>query len=282
MDQLVEMADNSRTLDHLIQARDHEALLAIIKDSERSAQIDAFVALWNLGDAGAVSALMKALYFDDENILYYAAFILGQIGDPRATEALMILAYHDSDFIAATAIDSLGKLGDPRAAETIIKRMVTLDLARVIKAAEVQGHLGNPVAIKPLSHMLSDRRLGVADVVKESLMKLGANDLYDRNIDLLNNGATMNDKLESMRTLGQWGDPRAVNTILSYFNERHAEELYQEAAQAVMDIGDPRGIQHLKHIHNQSTRPVIKTSIKHAIAREEILEEARKRLAERD
>lgn len=272
------MKDNI-DIDQMMAERDYNGMLSVILDDEPEKRLEAFVALWKLADIGAIKTLTKILKTEDESIQYYGIFILSRIGGRQALEPIRSMVNHSNDFVASTAIKALRDLKDPLATRPIVHRLTSLDGPSTILALEVLGDLGDPRAIEHLYGYISDPRYGVAETAKETLQRLGASNVFNEHHYVLSNGSTMHEKIDSMRALGQWGDPRAINTLLAYLNEPHPIEMYKEAAQAVMRIKDPRGIQLLKHIYEKSDRQNVKSSIKDAIAREAILDEARQRIA---
>lgn len=267
-----------KDIDRMILQRDYDGLLSIILDDDIEQRLEAFVALWNLRDLGAIKILVKTLKADDRNILYYAIFILGQIGNRRALEPLRKMVQHPSNFIASTAIQALRELKDPHGVFHIIKRIPTLDGPGTIIAIEAIAELDQPRTIETLTNLLSDTRFGVFEAAMEALHKLGDSNVTQRHTYVLNNGSAMQEKINSIRALGRWGDPRAINTLLVYLNEPHPLEMYREAARAIMRIKDPWGIKLMKYIYERTQRQDVKNSIKHALSREAVMEEVRERM----
>ena len=266
-------------IDRMILQRDYNGLLAIILDDDIEQRLEAFVALWNLGDIGAHNTLVKTLKAEDTNILYYGLFILGQLGNQRSLKPVRALLSHPSNFIASTAINTLKELKDPHGVFHIIKRIPTLDGPGTIIAIEALAELDQPRTIETLTNLLGDTRFGVAQAAMEGLHKLGDPDVTGRHTYVLNNGSAMQEKIDSIRALGRWGDPGAINTLLVYLNEPHPLEMYREAARAIMRIKDPWGIKLMKYIYDRTKRQDVKSSIKHALSREAVMEEVRERMA---
>ena len=86
-------------------------LALALKDSDKWVRVVSADALGNIGDAGAVDALIEALKDSDQDVRFTATGALGKIGDPRAADSVRQVMETDYHFIAIAAEEALEQMG---------------------------------------------------------------------------------------------------------------------------------------------------------------------------
>ena len=154
-----------------------DALIGMLKDPDRAVREDATIALGNIGDPGAVDALIEAM--KDGAVKRHAIASLGMIGDPKAfppvLDALKGKGIHqegkptpgciisEDQLIKEAAATALGHFRHPR---------VIPDLILLLKDIVLRDYAANSLvligdaAIEPLVSFLHDPNL--SKVEKES------------------------------------------------------------------------------------------------------------------
>lgn len=134
-----------------------EALLRLLKDSDRDVRIAAIDALGAAKQPAAVPPLAARLDTEtDEQVLEKIVDALGAIGAPEAVDGLLgLLDRTPRDAIRWSCINSLGKIGDPRAAERLrpyLEAAYPADVRQV--AVEALGKLKDAAALPRLAEIL--------------------------------------------------------------------------------------------------------------------------------
>ena len=129
-------------------------------------------ALGQIGDAGALEALITALHDDDVLIRAEAAEALGRLGDGRAVEPL-IKALDDGYAVGSAAARALGRLGDGRAVEPLIDLLHGCYECGREAAAEALGQLGDARAVQPLASLLQDEDAEMRKIAAQALARIG-------------------------------------------------------------------------------------------------------------
>jgi HEAT repeat protein len=88
--------------------------LALLKDDDVSSRWKAAEALGRIGDPGAVSDLIDALWDEDARVRVKVVFSLGQIGDDRAIPPLRRLYRMESDEVRETISEAIAAIGSRR------------------------------------------------------------------------------------------------------------------------------------------------------------------------
>jgi len=133
-----------------------EALIELLKDSDRAVREDATIALGNIGDPAAVDGLLETM--KDGTVKRHAIASLGMIGDPRALPAVL-------DALKGKGIHQEGKPtpGCIISEDQLIKEA----------AATALGHFRHPKVIPDLILLLKD--IVLRDYASASLVLIGDN-----------------------------------------------------------------------------------------------------------
>ena len=136
------------------ESRVVDALIAILKDPDRAVREDAAIALGNIGDPGAVDALIEAM--KDGSVKRHAIASLGMIGDPRALPAVL---------------DALKGKGFQQDGKPTPGCIISEELLIKEAAATALGHFRHPKVIPDLVFLLKD--LVLRDYASNSLVLIG-------------------------------------------------------------------------------------------------------------
>jgi len=175
-----------------------DTLLKLLKDEYPIVRRAAAIALGKIGSFKATEALIEALKDNYAIVREGAARALGDIGDKRAVDALVPLLNDRNKDIKESAIIALGKLQDPRSVPLIIQILERLEKEHGERAYDLGRSAYNalvrlgPLAVEPLINILKDK-----------------NSSYEM-------------KALAISALAEIQDPRAVEPILSLFEEIHS------------------------------------------------------------
>lgn len=244
--------------------------------------------------ASAVEALVAALKHSDSYLCERAAEALGKIGNPRAVEPLCVALWHQSLNVGRAAAQALGEIGDSRAVKALQValsvrntepvRLPELpfapdpdELYRQEKALqrdmegrredirEALARISSPAPRAPKEICLpadasAQARNAVAKRDWPRAVCMGALAVEPLCLALNERGATEDVRCLAARTLGEIGDPRAVEPLCAVLNDprRRYEWTACAAAKALGEIGDARAVEPLcaalKNPHSSSIR----------------------------
>jgi len=233
--------------------------------------------LGKLGDAGAVTPLVRALRFG-VNIDKAAAYALAEIGGVD----LLVRSVEDmDDELTAQAVLGLRKWGDPRAADFIAKRCrETSNSGLLLFSGCALVDFGDARAVEPLMHVYKTRQ-GLGDAVAENLVRLGSAEVVGPLIYVLEESASayntrprcefaaqalgrLNDaravqplivalgyewsdiKAAAARALGRLKDASAIEPLIKVLDHQDSA-VRSAAAWALAVCGDARGVERLLH-----------------------------------
>ena len=136
------------------ESRVVDALVAMVKDPDRAVREDATIALGNIGDPGAIDALIESM--KDGSVKRHAIASLGMIGDPRALPPVL---------------DALKGKGIHQAGKPTPGCIISEELLIKEAAATALGHFRHPRVIPDLVFLLKD--LVLRDYASNSLVLIG-------------------------------------------------------------------------------------------------------------
>lgn len=147
--------------------RDVTLLVALLKspyqlDREKSSDY-----LGEIGDPGAVPALIEAL--NDPTISWLAAESLGKIGDTRAVGPLIAVLGSDEKWLRRNAAEALGKLHASFAVEPIIQLLSDKKHDVRQLSAWALGQIGDERAVPALKSLENDPDSKVQDAAHVSI-----------------------------------------------------------------------------------------------------------------
>ncbi|MBC7330726.1 HEAT repeat domain-containing protein [bacterium] len=175
-----------------------DILLKLLNDEYPIVRRAAAIALGKIGSFKATEALIETLKDSYAIVREGAARALGDIGDKRAIDALVPLLNDRNKEVKEAAIISLGKLQDPRSVPLIIQILEQLEKKHIERAYDLTRSAYNalvrlgPLAVEPLINVLKSE-----------------NSSYEQ-------------KGLALSALAEIQDPRAIEPILSLFEEIHS------------------------------------------------------------
>lgn len=247
------------TIENVAEVADPRLIMPIIEllnDAEDGVRQAAAIALGQMGHTAAFHPLVEVANDEEDEMLAQAAIVsLGRLKDERAIpvlfefvtdgaddetrilglEALLevgapitellaaILEEDPSEWMRQAAAHALGKSGDPRAFDLLLAALG--DASDMVQgaAATALADLGDTRAVEPLGEFVG--------VVKGGLRGL----MGHQNVAA---------RIEALQALLKFNDPRALPIIESWYKHGNAEMKF-EAASALAQLGDERGIEYL-------------------------------------
>ncbi len=152
----------------------------------------------------AVGPLIKALKDDNPQVRSLAALNLGIIGDKKATNSLVEALKDPVPEVRMNAAFSLGQLQSLEAVEPLIELLKDENGEVVRYTVIALGMLKDPRATEPLCEVLKRDDASIS---------------YDGDSDMRYTGNS-NIRYEAVFTLGEIGDPRAVDTLLDLLADK--------------------------------------------------------------
>lgn len=212
-------------------------LISLFKDQDRSVREAAIEALRSIG-APAVEAVGACLTEPDLSIQESASAILAGIADERVL-APLIKALPSSDWIIRMhTAKALGRVRNADAVEPLIPLLQDKVKAVREEAAAALAAIGDaaiPSLLKALHHEDWLVRLHAV----ESLGKAKSKQAVEPLLSVLFNDRDSAVREDTVRTLGEIGDPQAVDYLFTAMQEPGLRTL---AVEALGRIGDPRAV----------------------------------------
>ncbi|KKK89777.1 hypothetical protein LCGC14_2729700, partial [marine sediment metagenome] len=198
----------------------------------------------------AVEPLIKYLkYFrfikNESKICQIIAEFLGEIGDPKAVEPLLASLYHPSENTRKAIIRALKNLGRaPSQFEILVASTIDFDRNFRIEAIKSLGQMKDSRAVEPLLASLNDPFKEVHNTVITVLKTFGIT-LSQLEILIASlHDANKNIRLEVIKSLGQEGDPRAVESIIPFLADND-KNFRIEAIKSLGQMKDSRAVEPL-------------------------------------
>jgi HEAT repeat protein len=235
----------AKVLGEIGNTRAVEPLIFALKDSDSAVRIVAIQSLGKIGDAHAVQPLIDALKDEVANVRRAATNALVRIDAARVVEPL-IAALKDKDKeVRRVAAQSLGEIGNTRAVKPLITTLKDPDKEVRRAAAQSLGKIGDARAVEPLIAALKDKdtnplwaelegkRTSVRLLAARALSRIGTPAVEALIVALKDNDSDV--RILAAKTLGEIGDARAVQPLLSALMDENA------ARQTIADALDKLG-----------------------------------------
>ncbi len=235
--------DAATALGKFQDPRGVQPLIRALKDSDRSVRVAATTSLTAIGES-AVLSLGHSLQDLDPNVQEIAASILATIGDDRVVDALIAALLNPNWIVRSHAAKALGRIGDPSAIDTLI--LLLQDKVPAVRddAGAAITALGEP-SIAPLLQLLNHKDWKIRLRAVEALALLKPQSAVDPLIKLMFKDPDTAVKQDAIRALGEIGDSRAIDALLSVLDQ---PTLKTEAITALGKIGDPKALPTLTKI----------------------------------
>ncbi len=214
---------------------ENEILLQALKSEKGYVRVAAAMALGQKQETAATDSLLKMLSQDYPLAGHSAVMALGELGDERAVSALMNeLKNNEKDYIRSSTAIALGKLEAEEAVPYLIERLRDTKASVRSNAALVLGKMGDESAVESLKNILESGKeaegrrkdslnTGV-DVRKSAVLALGGiggTEATQTLIGVINDDREIPEvRVAATLALGNIGSPEAVNTLETIFNDQ--------------------------------------------------------------
>ncbi len=203
-----------------------------VEDSVRSA---AAAALGQIGDAAAVSGLLRALGDAKWEVREVAAAALGEIGDAAVDALLTALGDAECD-VRGTVARALGRIGGKAAVDALLTALGDAKWGVRAAAAKALGQIGDAAAVPGLLWASGDADKGVRQIVAWALEQIGAPAVPGLREALRDADKWVREA--AVEALGRIGDNAAVPGLLHALGDADAE-VRRAAEEALGRIGAP-------------------------------------------
>lgn len=216
--------------------------IAALQDEDWAVREDAALALAGLRDKRAVEPLIRVLRDSDRAVRQAAIAALTAIGEP-AVEPLGACLRDANLTVQESAASILASIGDVRVADALTGALTSGDWVVRMQAAKALGRIGEPRTIPALVPLLQDKVKAVREEVSSTLARMGPAAVPVL-VEALGHGEWLV-RLHAVESLGKTKSPDAVDPLLRLlFNDRDSS-LREDAVRALGEIGDARAVEFL-------------------------------------
>ncbi|MDR4464750.1 MAG: HEAT repeat domain-containing protein [Nitrospira sp.] len=216
--------------------------IAALRDEDWAVREDAARLLGTFKDPRAVTPLIALLRDEDRSVREAVVEALRSIGTP-AVEAVGACLEQPDLSIQEAASSILSTIADERVLPSLIKALRSSDWIVRMHAAKALRLIRHTDAIEPLIPLLQDK---VKAVREEAAASLGA--MGDPAIPLLLNALHHDEwivRLHAVESLGKTRSPQAVEPLLSVLFNDTDSAVREDAVRALGEIGDSRSVEYL-------------------------------------
>ncbi|HKN86092.1 MAG TPA: HEAT repeat domain-containing protein [Nitrospiraceae bacterium] len=238
------------TLGAFRDARAVGPLVQLLGDEDRAVREASRQSLTAIGEA-AVPALGRCLEGATLTVQESAASILATIGDIRVLDVLISALISTDWIVRMHAAKGLGRIADPRSVSPLMPLLQDKVKAVRVEASEALSRIGQ-AAVPPLLEALQSKEWLVKLHAIEALGKMRSRDTVEPLLSVLFNDPDTAVRTDAVRALGDIGDSRAVDFLLTALNDLDVRPV---AVESLGKIGDRRAVPALVKIVNGSSRP---------------------------
>ena len=216
--------------------------IAALKDEDWAIREEAAMMLGTLRDPRAVAPLVSVLRDGDRAVRDAAIGALLAIGEPAVTTLGACL----SDPVLTVqelASSVLATIADARVLNPLIVSLASPDWIVRMHAAKALGRIQDPEAIGPLLPLLQDKVKAVREEASTALATIGEAALSSL-LDALTHVEWLV-RLHAVEALGKTRSPEAVAPLLSVLFNDQDRAVREDAVRALGQIGDPRAVEFL-------------------------------------
>jgi HEAT repeat protein len=216
--------------------------IAALKDEDWAIREEAATMLGALRDPRAVVPLVSVLRDDDRAVRDAAIAALLAIGEPAVTTLGACL----SDPVLTVqelASSVLATIADARVLTPLMAALKSPDWIVRMHAAKALGRIKDPGAVAPLVPLLQDKVKAVREETSTALAAIGEAALSSLLAALTH--AEWLVRLHAVEALGKTRSPEAVNPLLSVLFNDHDRAVREDAIRALGQIGDGRAVEFL-------------------------------------
>lgn len=238
------------TLGTFRDARAVGPLVQLLGDEDRAVREAAMQALTAIGEA-AVPDLGRCLKGANLTVQESATSILATIADTRVLDVLLSALSSTDWIVRMHAAKGLGRIADPRGIARMMPLLQDNVKAVRVEAADALARIGE-AAVPCLLEALQSREWLVKLHAIEALGKMQSPDTVEPLLFVLFNDPDVAVRTDAVRALGDIGDPRAVDFLLTALNDLDVRPV---AVESLGKIGDRRAVPALVKIVNGSSQP---------------------------
>ena len=221
-----------------------EPLITILNDNNVAYKSNVVGALGRLCDSMAVEPLINKFQkhrgFDEHSLnpaIYYA---LAKIGSRKAIDFLFSTYNNLSGFNQNDAMDDFKSITNPSGIAYIIYLLMDKKCHDRELAAESLGEINDTTSVKPLISVFSDEEspLAIRKAAYRSLIKkINRSRALKHILAVLENTEDNRMKMFLISELGRIKDTRAINPLMSIFNDKQSpENIRIESAKSLVKI----------------------------------------------
>ena len=216
--------------------------IAALKDEDWAIREEAATMLGTLRDPRAVVPLVSVLRDGDRAVRDAAIGALLAIGEPAVT-TLGVCLSDPQLTVQELASSVLARIADARVLTPLITALESPDWIVRMHAAKALGRIKDPEAVGPLVPLLQDSVKAVREETSTALAAIGEAALSSL-LDAVTHGEWLV-RLHAVEALGKTRSPEAVDPLLSVlFNDRD-RAVREDAIRALGQIGDARAVEFL-------------------------------------
>ncbi|MEK7757492.1 MAG: HEAT repeat domain-containing protein, partial [Planctomycetota bacterium] len=216
--------------------------IAALKDEDWAIREEAATILGTLRDPRAVVPLVSVLRDGDRAVRDAATGALLAIGEPAMTTLGVCLA-DPVLTVQELASSVLATIADARVLPPLIKALKSPDWIVRMHAAKALGRIQDSGSVAPLVPLLQDKVKAVREETSTALAAIGEAALASL-LDALTHTEWLV-RLHAVEALGKTRSPEAVDPLLSVlFNDRD-RAVREDAVRALGQIGDVRAVEFL-------------------------------------
>ncbi len=216
--------------------------IAALKDEDWAIREEAAAMLGTLRDPRAVAPLVSVLRDGDRAVRDAAIGALLAIGEPAVTPLGACLSDPELT-VQELASSVLANIADARVLAPLVKALKSPDWIVRMHAAKALGRIQDPGTVAPLVPLLQDKVKAVREETSTALAAIGEASLSSLLAALTH--AEWLVRLHAVEALGKTKLPEAVDPLLSVlFNDRD-RAVREDAVRALGQIGDVRAAEFL-------------------------------------
>ena len=237
-------------------ARAVAPLVTLLRDADRAVRQAAIEALTAIGEP-SVPVLGLCLSDPQAGVQEAACSVLALIADDRVLDPLIAALKKHDWIVRMHAAKALARIKDPRAIEPLIPLLQDKVKAVREEAAAALAAIGNP-ALPSLLDALKHPEWLVRLHAVEALGKTCSADAVEPLLWALFNDPDQAIREDVVRALGQLGDPRAMEFLITVMKDPGLRTL---AVEALGKVGDRRAVPVLMAVLEGSDRPPVSRAV---------------------
>jgi len=216
--------------------------IAALKDEDWAIREEAATMLGTLRDPRAIVPLVSVLRDGDRAVRDAAIGALLAIGEPAVT-TLGVCLSDPALTVQESASSVLATIADARVLAPLVKALASPDWIVRMHAAKALGRIKDPGAVAPLVPLLQDSVKAVREETSTALAAIGEAALSSL-LGALTHAEWLV-RLHAVEALGKARSPETVDPLLSVLFNDPDRAVREDAVRALGQIGDARAVEYL-------------------------------------